>query len=142
MGKDVAPEIADLRFEFNENKRSELLQAVKRTRRAIIQQLENPSRAGLSCVQSVSAFSQAHMLGGGGPHDLKRTAPRHPPAEREELKRSSSSTVLSAMTKDRAISIKQMEMLERLREKEARRFENFLKNEELRNERIERKEQK
>lgn len=46
------------------------------------------------------------------------------------------------MTKDRAISIKQMEMLERLREKEARRFETFLKNEELRNERIERKEQK
>ena len=36
MGKDVPPEIADLRFEFNENKRSELFSVIKRTRRAII----------------------------------------------------------------------------------------------------------
>jgi len=126
-------EVADLRYEFHENKRKELIGLVKKARNKLIQDLDrstydHPTMAGSTQYQTFNGkFTSVKSV-----QSSKST--------RSKMSMKSSNLVGDAMNKDKEVTRKQMELIERIKEKEQKRFEKYLINEERKNIIIENKE--
>jgi hypothetical protein len=126
-------EVADLRYEFHENKRKELIELVKKARNKIIDDLErssydHPTLAGSTQFQTTNG----KFMSGRSVHTSK--------SARSRLSMKSSVLVGGAMDKDKEVTQKQMEIIKRIKEKEQSRFEKYLINEERKNKLLEEKE--
>ena len=126
-------EVADLRYEFHENKRKELIELVKKARQKLIQDLDkstydHPTMAGSTLYQT----SNGKFNSGRSIQTSK--------SSRSKLSMKSSALVGDAMNKDKEITRRQMELIQRIKEKEQKRFEKYLINEERKNQLIEEKE--
>lgn len=126
-------EVGDLRYEFHENKRMELIELVKKAREEIMEDLDrsvydHPTMAGSTLYQTPNGnFMSARSI-------------KTSKSTRSCLSMKSSALVGEAMNKDKETTQKQMELIKRIKEKEQKRFEKYLINEERKNKIIEEKE--
>lgn len=126
-------EVAELRYEFHENKRKELIDLIKSRRDQLIEELDrstydHPTMAGSTQYQT----SNGKFLSGRSVQTSKSV--------RSNLDMKSSALIGDAMNKDKEVTRKQMELIKRIKEKEQKRFEKYLINEERKNQLIEEKE--
>ncbi|CAI2361509.1 unnamed protein product [Moneuplotes crassus] len=129
----LPPEVAELRYEFHENKRKELIDLIKSRRDKLIEELDrstydHPTMAGSTQYQT----SNGKFLSGRSVQTSKSV--------RSNLDMKSSALIGDAMNKDKEVTRKQMELIKRIKEKEQKRFEKYLINEERKNQLIEEKE--
>ena len=122
-----------MRYEFHENKRKELIELVRKARKRLIRDLdkstyEHPTMAGSTQYQT----SNGKFMSGRSIQTSK--------SARSKLSMKSSVLVGDAMNKDKEVTRKQMELIQRIKQKEQKRFEKYLLNEERKNQIIEDKE--
>lgn len=125
--------VAELRYEFHENKRVELIDLITKSRQKIIDDLDrstydHPTMAGSTQYQT----SNGKFLSGRSIQTSK--------SSRSKMSMKSTALVGDAINKDKEITKKQMELIKRIKEKEQKRFEKYLINEERKNKLIEEKE--
>lgn len=126
----VPKEITELRYEFHESKRKELLEIAKKARLELIDDLDSsvydhPTLAGSTLYQTQEGTFQS-----------KRSATTSKSA-RSKL---SSQLLGGAMDRDKEVTQKQMELIRRLKEKEQKNALKIVFNEERKNRIIEEKE--
>ena len=119
----VLKEVANLRYDFNEQKRMELIELVKKTRQKLIEELDvsiydHPTLAGSTQYQTT---------------DGKFMSIRSAQTSKSARTMMSSGFLGGAMDKDKEKTEKQMEIIRRIKEKEAKRFEKYIINEERKN---------
>ena len=126
----VLKEVANLRYEFHEHKRLELIELVKKTRQRLIEELD------------VSVYDHPTLAGS----TQYQTSDGKFMSVRSAQTSKSARTVMSlgflggAVDKDKEKTEKQMEIIRRIKEKEAKRFEKCIFNEERKNKILEDKE--
>lgn len=126
-------EVAELRYEFHENKRKELIELVKKARQELIEDLDrstydHPTMAGSTLYQTPNGkFLSARSI-------------QTSKSSRSKVSMRSSGLLGDAMNKDKEVTQKQMEVIQRIKEKEQKRFEKYLINEERKNKIVEEKE--
>lgn len=126
----VLKEVANLRYEFHEHKRLELIELVKKTRQRLIEELDvsvydHPTLAGSTQYQT---------------SDGKFMSVRSAQTSKSARTAMSSGFLGGAVDKDKEKTEKQMEIIRRIKEKEAKRFEKYIFNEERKNKILEDKE--
>lgn len=126
-------EVADLRYEFHENKRKELIELVNKTRKKLIHEVDkstydHPTMAGSTQYQT-----------NNGKFNSNKSI-QSSKSMRSKISMTSSNLVGNAMNKDKEVTRKQMELIQKIKEKEQKRFEKYLINEERKNQIIENKE--
>lgn len=129
----IPKEVANLRYEFHENKRKELFDLVKNCREKLIADLDkstydHPTLAGSTLYQTPDGRfkSQRSIM-------TSKSARSH-------MSYKSSAFLGDALNKDKETTEKQMELIKKIKEKEQKRFEKYIINEERKNELVEEKE--
>lgn len=107
----VPKEVAEMRFEFNQNKRKELIGVATNARADLIKDLEAESN--------------------GSPEAPSKPHPQSASQRLTKTSKSMQSVLLGeAMSKDEETTQKQMDVIRRIKEKEQSRFEKYIANEE------------
>lgn len=127
-------EVGKLRYEFNENKRQELIALVKKARKDIVKDHERTSTD-----QPTMAGSTMYNKGEGD-NMLSQRSIQTSKSTRSKLSMKSTVLVGGAMDKDKEVTQKQMDLIKKIREKEQNRFEKYIVNEERKNRKLEEKE--
>lgn len=124
----VPKEVANLRYEFHENKRQELISLVTKARQQIIDELDKTGIDNLNLTTSSQFLSKSKLNKSN--------------AQGSKTARSMMTTgfLSKTMDKDKEANQKQMEIIQKIKQKEAKRFEKYIVNEERKNKILEEKE--
>jgi hypothetical protein len=129
----IPDEVAELRYEFHENKRMELIDLITKSRQKIMNDLDKSTTDRAAMTGSTHyQTNNEQFLSGRSIQTVK--------SSRSKMSTQAIALVGESMNKDKETTIKQMDLIKRIKEKEQTRFKKYLITEEHKNKIIEDKE--